>query len=312
MPLAQQSRGVRELEVTVPKNTRTMWRVSVLAAATLAMTATATIDVEAQRRRAGPRIGPRGGRTTVRVVRPIYRPYYGFGYQYGAYPYGYYSPSYYYPAYDPTTAVRIQVKPEATEVYVDGYFAGVVDDFDGFFQRLRLPPGEYEIALRLDGHRAVSEWLRLTHGSTVKVRHVMVPLEPGESQPPPPEPVEPIDPTAYGTAQLPEAGDPRVSTDPRLAPAAPAPRTSRPLRAESTFGAIAVRAQPSDAEVLIDGERWQGPTGSERLTVEVGAGVHVVEVHKPGYEPYMAEIEVLPGETLNLNVSLPRLPVRGV
>jgi len=294
----------------VPKNTGTVWRVSVLAAAILAMTA--TVDVEAQRRRAGPRVGPRVGRTTVRAVRPIYRPYYGFGYQYGAYPYGYYYPSYYYPAYDPTTAVRVQVKPEATEVYVDGYFAGVVDDFDGFFQRLRLPPGEYEIALRLDGHRGVSERLRLTHGSTLKIRHIMVPLEPGERPPPPPEPIEPIDPTAYDPTQPPEAGDPRVSADPRVAPETRAPRTPRAPRAQSSFGAIAVRVQPADADVLIDGERWQGPTGSERLTVEVGAGVHVVEVRKPGYEPYTAEIDVFPGETLNLNVSLPRLPVRGV
>ena len=43
--------------------------------------------------------------------------------------------------------VRLEVEPEETEVYVDGYYAGVVDSYDGFFQRLHLPPGEHDIEL---------------------------------------------------------------------------------------------------------------------------------------------------------------------
>ena len=34
------------------------------------------------------------------------------------------------------------------EVYVDGYYAGVVDNFDGRFQRLNLEPGPHQIEIR--------------------------------------------------------------------------------------------------------------------------------------------------------------------
>ena len=37
--------------------------------------------------------------------------------------------------------VRLQVRPRGAAVYVDGYYAGVVDDFDGVFQRLTLVVG---------------------------------------------------------------------------------------------------------------------------------------------------------------------------
>ena len=43
--------------------------------------------------------------------------------------------------------------PRDAEVYVDGYYAGDVDDFDGTFQRLRVEPGEHEIEIYKDGFR---------------------------------------------------------------------------------------------------------------------------------------------------------------
>ena len=39
------------------------------------------------------------------------------------------------------------VQPRDAEVYVDGYYAGVVDDFDGVFQRLTLEVGAHQIEL---------------------------------------------------------------------------------------------------------------------------------------------------------------------
>ena len=35
------------------------------------------------------------------------------------------------------------------------YYAGIVDDFDGFFQRLTLPPGQHDITLYLEGYRTI-------------------------------------------------------------------------------------------------------------------------------------------------------------
>jgi hypothetical protein len=77
---------------------------------------------------------------------PFYYSYYSSPYRYGAYPryaYGQF--------YSRDSALRLQVSPRETEVFVDGYYAGTVDDFDGVFQRLRLEPGAHELTLYLPG-----------------------------------------------------------------------------------------------------------------------------------------------------------------
>ena len=38
-------------------------------------------------------------------------------------------------------SLRLKIKPRDAEVYVDDYYVGVVDSFDGVFQRLRLEGG---------------------------------------------------------------------------------------------------------------------------------------------------------------------------
>jgi hypothetical protein len=73
-----------------------------------------------------------------------------------------------------------------------------------------------------------------------------------------------------------------------------------------TFGALVLRVQPEGAEILIDGERWQGPEGEDRLVVQVSEGRHRVEIRKDGYKPFTTEVDVRPGGTTPLNVSLPR------
>ena len=64
--------------------------------------------------------------------------------------------------------------------------------------------------------------------------------------------------------------------------------------------------QPGDATVLIDGERWEGAQGDERLVVELAAGRHVIDVQKDGYRRYTTEITVRAGETTTLNIALTR------
>ena len=44
--------------------------------------------------------------------------------------------------------VRIQGAPRDAQVFVDGTYAGVVDDFDGTFQHLDLEPGSHAIEIR--------------------------------------------------------------------------------------------------------------------------------------------------------------------
>jgi hypothetical protein len=53
--------------------------------------------------------------------------------------------------YPPTGSVRLKVKPRDAQVFVDGYYVGIVDEFDGNFQSLKLVEGPHRIAVRRDG-----------------------------------------------------------------------------------------------------------------------------------------------------------------
>jgi hypothetical protein len=81
--------------------------------------------------------------------------YGGFGV--GGYYGGYYDPWYnggyqpYYGGYDYDGRLRLKVKPREAEVFVDGYYAGIVDEFDGLFQRLHIEPGPHRIEVREEG-----------------------------------------------------------------------------------------------------------------------------------------------------------------
>ena len=77
-------------------------------------------------------------------------------------------------------AVRIEVNPKASpediQVFVDEGHVGVVDDFDGAFQRLHLPPGKHEIELRLEGYQSLRTTVFVTAGRTYHLRGQMKPL----------------------------------------------------------------------------------------------------------------------------------------
>lgn len=225
----------------------------------------------------------------------IYRP----GLWYGSFAYGprYVGPAYYqwgpfgYGRYDLSGSMRLQVEPEETEVFVDGYYAGQVDEFDGVFQRLRLEPGEHDVQFYLPGHRVFSQRIYLQPGRTFRIRHTMEPLGPGE-----PEPARPAG------APVPRAGvrDPGTSPGGVQRPERAPPAAGR---AEG-FGQLSLRVQPADADVFIDGERWTAPLENERLTVQLGAALHRLEIRKEGYRAYLTDVTIRNGETLTLNVAL--------
>ena len=299
----------------------------------LAMGLVGSVSVDAQVRvRGSARVGPPRARAVVVVGgyrRPFYRPFYDPFYRpfydpfyfntfYGPY----YRPFYWYPAaeyggaygaYD-DASLRVQVTPHETEVYIDSYYAGTVDDFDGIFQRLHLESGSHDITLYLDGYRAVHQRIYLQPTGTFRLRYSMQPLgageigEPRPSEPPPP-PQGQARPDA-GTAGPRPGGPGRYPPPPQRG--GPPPRVeARPqgpplqgVRSES--GTLSVRVQPANAEVFIDGERWDGPSGDERLIVEVSPGLHHVEVRRDGYRSYQSDIDVRPGDTSNVNISLSR------
>jgi hypothetical protein len=111
---------------------------------------------------------------------PFWGPYPYFGY--GAYPIG----------ARPVGDVRVLASPKQAEVYVDGFYAGVVDDFDGTFQRLHTTPGGHTITLHLEGYRTVTQNIYVTLDSTFKLQVTMDRLQPGEQSDPPPVPARPL------------------------------------------------------------------------------------------------------------------------
>ncbi len=269
----------------------------------------------------GVRVATPRTRVSVVVGRPYYyRPFYyrpyAFAPFYGSYFYGsyFYRPFYWYP-YAPLgygygypyggfdgAALRVQVTPRDTEVFIDNYYAGTADDFDGLFQRLHLEPGAHDITLYREGYRTVRQRVYIQPTGTFRLRYMMLPLGPGELAEP--RPAEP--PSPQNTPGAPPVGGPNRYPPPPQG-AYPPPQGAYPPpsdRSQST--SLSIRVQPADAEVFIDGERWQGAAGDERLIVQVAAGVHHVEARREGYRTYQSDITVRPGETSTVNISLSR------
>lgn len=209
---------------------------------------------------------------------------YPFPGPYPRYPYAY--------RYDEfSAAVRVEVRPREAQVFVDGYFAGLVDDFDGIFQRLHVRPGPHEIVVHLDGYQQIREQLYLNARATVSIRDTMRPLAPGEPAPERPVPSAPPPETSRpGLQPRPEPGRRPEERQP----------AARPVR----FGTLSLMVQPGDAQVLVDGEPWALSPGQNRMTIELPPGRHRVEVRKEGFQTYSEEVLIRPGATLTLNVSL--------
>lgn len=273
-------------------------RIIAVAVAMAAVVMAAPTLAEAQRRRPAPR-GP-VVRSYVYVGPYAYPRYYSaLWYQWG-YPYPYPPYGYRYGLFNEYTAsLRLQVTPRDAEVFVDGYRAGVVDDFDGVFQRLRLRPGGHEITIFLEGYETVREPIYLEIGGERRLQFSLNKLAAGERSEPPPPPSASADDEEYES--------------PRQAP--PPPRRSAPRvddrevaveRPESNarFGTLSLRVQPGDAEIVIDGERWSAPGNQDRISIQLTEGRHRVEVRRQGMNTYSEDVLIRRGATLTLNVSL--------
>lgn len=309
-------------------------RVMIVVGGCLALGALLPQDAAAQGR-GGYRPPPRV-RTSVVVSAGYYRPYY------------YYRPSFYRGFYDPFytgwypvyaqypyqrghysgnwASARLDIKPRDAQVYLDGYFVGIVDQFDGVFQRLDLPTGEHEVAVYMKGHRSYRQRTLFRPGESYHFKAILEPLPAGAPDEPAPQasaadpysanrdPRDPYVRDPYGRDPYPR--DP-AGQDPNRQPPPPEPgdrgRTMPPDRPgdrrapdSNGFGTVTIRVQPGDATIVIDGERWDSPDGGSRLAVQLSSGSHRVKVRKDGFKPYSATIQVRPGETQALNISLPQ------
>ena len=94
-----------------------------------------------------------------------------------------------------------------------------------------------------------------------------------------------------------------------LAPPSYAQTTPPPMESGRTpdatrAGTLALRVQPRDATVLVDGEPWRGPQTQDRLVIQLAEGTHRVRIEKPGFQPFAVDVDVRAGETTSFNVSL--------
>ena len=230
----------------------------------------------------------------------FYSPFYYYdpffwGGPYGYGPYGYWQYPYHGPVhFDLTGAARLQVTPKETQIFVDGYFVGTADKFDGTFERLRVEAGEHELEFYLDGYQTVRQPVLFRREGTITIKHVMEPVKPGETSERP-TPIEP--------PQTAESPNPAPSTGIQRAPggqnAAPPARPAGRFRNARDPRAAGRRGDS-------DRRRASGtvPEGGSRLSVQLADGPHRVEIRRDGYRPYTANVRIRRGQTETLNVSL--------
>jgi len=239
------------------------------------------------------------------------------------YPYGYrYA--------QPDAAVKFDVKPKEAAVYVDGYYAGLVDDYDGAFQRLRTAPGGHEITLFLEGYRTYSEKVYLAADNTFKMKHRLEKLAGGDvaERPPAPapqpqyqpgpndegpqtrgpirrgqgRPFPPYPPNGPRNAPYPPDGGPGNPPPPGPGAQDGGPRDS------NSRGTLALTLQPADAEILVDGNPWQHDPATDRLTIDLSEGRHNIQIRKAGFVGYLTDVQIRRGDTTTLEVRLKTQP----
>jgi len=110
-----------------------------------------------------------------------------YRFPYGVYPYSRYG--YPYPPYrfvfpppgcvaseiEAHGSLRLDVPQREATVSVDGFYAGVVDDFNGVTGHLNLKPGPHHIELRLPGYETVAFDVNIEPGRTIAYRTPMLP-----------------------------------------------------------------------------------------------------------------------------------------
>jgi hypothetical protein len=65
--------------------------------------------------------------------------------------------------------VRVLGAPRSAQVFVDGAYAGIVDDYDGTFQQLNLEAGANHIEVRAPGVPPLQYDVNVQPGQTLQV-----------------------------------------------------------------------------------------------------------------------------------------------
>jgi hypothetical protein len=251
----------------------------------------------------------RSGRTYY--YDPYWR-YRGYGGWWGGFywPWWWYDDSYYYPhpryrhdwraeSYQSDSgALDFDVSPERAEIYIDGRFVGIADDYDGFPEYLWLPRGTYDVVIYLEGFETIRRDFRVTPGEVIDIEDTMVP---GVSVKP--------EPSAGRTPERREPDEDQEGAYERRPPARDEDEEDAEaydVRGEP--GRLKLEVEPGDASLYLDG-RFLGTAedlGRLRKGLILAPGKHTLQVVRPGYETLEKTFEVEPGEEVDLDLSLER------
>lgn len=73
----------------------------------------------------------------------------------------------------PIGGVQLDVEPRRALVYVDGFYAGIVDDFSGYYRHLDAPAGPHRIVLVAPDYEPLVVDIVVNAGGTTTYRGAM-------------------------------------------------------------------------------------------------------------------------------------------
>ncbi|MEM9557015.1 MAG: PEGA domain-containing protein [Acidobacteriota bacterium] len=240
-----------------------------------------------------------------------YSPYYRYHYRYRPYSYSWYSPFSVYSVWGPwwgpqvvvdagrpygryygnaMGALDLDVSPEKAQIFIDGNYVGVADEYDGFPAYLWLEKGTYDVAIYHPGYETIFRQYTVHDGLVIDVNDR---LQPGEA----------LHPDDHGPTTT-------VHRDRRLQRNAEraerVDRLERLERRRDDQSRLVLAIWPEDAAVYLNGH-FVG-TGAELGDLAEGLvlqpGQHSLETVRPGYETDERTVTVAPGQTLDLEIDL--------
>lgn len=261
-------------------------------------------------------------------------PYWGFGWRDGPYV-SVYRGGYYGHRTPQAGALDLDISPEKAEIWIDGEYVGVADQYDGWPDYLWLPRGSYDLVAYKDGYRTLERRVAVRAGSVVEMDDD---LERGPSVTPDEifarsaaariERRDRVDDRRDGgdwRDRVPDDRRVRIRVEERHEDDSDDWRArrgddereveieveerreddsdGRDWQGRSETARLELSIEPADAAVYLDG-RFIGTAAEIGDHLEVEAGDHEIEVVRPGLEPQSFEFEAEPGARMEMRVIL--------